>query len=183
MFSYEGLCVQFEIKKHTTLVFLLLSCPQTLNYFMTDPSNIIFWRFRCMITRLKDRVQMSMISRRVLVQVFCGYDVQMNLYVFYFERKSTFKQASYSSLRMLNHVLNDTTLLLLLAWLSREIEWLLSEFLFTCIVMYSTTDCRWYHHLSMCWTETRYLSIMSYYRIVITLLAHSSTSHNLTFNR
>jgi len=39
--SYEGICVQFERRKHPTLVFLLSSCPQTLNYFMTDPSNII----------------------------------------------------------------------------------------------------------------------------------------------
>jgi len=42
MYSYEGICVEFERRKHTTLVFLLSSYQQTLNSFMTDPSNVIF---------------------------------------------------------------------------------------------------------------------------------------------
>jgi len=31
--SYEGICVEFETKKTTTLVYLLSNCPQVLNIF------------------------------------------------------------------------------------------------------------------------------------------------------
>jgi len=51
-----------------------------------------------MITRLKDRVQISMISRSVLVQVLCGHDVQMNMYIFYILSESPPLNKHYTAL-------------------------------------------------------------------------------------
>ena len=38
--SYGSICVEFERKYDTTLVSLVLNCPQILNYVMTDPLNL-----------------------------------------------------------------------------------------------------------------------------------------------
>jgi len=54
-------------------------------YYMTDPLNIIVWRFRFMITRLCDLVQLSIYSTWGIVsEILCVYEVQMNMSVVWF---------------------------------------------------------------------------------------------------
>jgi len=40
MLLYEGVCVEFERKNSTKLVFLLLNCPQALKSFVTASLNL-----------------------------------------------------------------------------------------------------------------------------------------------
>ena len=64
---YLACCtVEFERKNDTTLVFLLSNCPQVLKIFYDLPVKYYFWCLWCMITRLYDRVQLSIYSTRAL---------------------------------------------------------------------------------------------------------------------
>ena len=60
---------------------------------MIDPLNIVFDDFG--IWKLDYRIKFSClhIPQGHSSLVFCGYEVQMNNFLFYFERKSTFKIA------------------------------------------------------------------------------------------
>jgi len=53
-------------EKNTPLVFLLSNCPHVSKLFYDSPVKYYFWRFRYIITRLKDQVQLSIFSIRAL---------------------------------------------------------------------------------------------------------------------
>ena len=53
-------------KRSTRLDFLLSNYPQVLQYFMTNPLDMIFWRFWYTITRLLNLVKLSIYSKRAL---------------------------------------------------------------------------------------------------------------------
>ena len=63
--SFEGICVEFERKKQHNIgfsTFKFETARKYQTYFMTDPLNIIIWRFRYVINRLLERIQLSLYS-------------------------------------------------------------------------------------------------------------------------
>ena len=89
--SYEGICVEFERKNNTKLVFLLLNYSQVLKVFHD-------WRIKILFSKILvyDHWAIGSCSvvyifhKGIIYWVLGGYDIQMNMYLFDFEWKSIF---------------------------------------------------------------------------------------------
>ena len=63
------LVLSLKENNNTPLVVLLSNCPQVLNQFYDSAVKYYFSRLRYMITRLYDRVKLSIYSTRALFQM------------------------------------------------------------------------------------------------------------------
>ena len=64
------LVLSLKENNNTPLVVLLSNCPQVLNQFYDSSVKYYFSRLRYMITRLLDRVKLSIYSTRALFQMY-----------------------------------------------------------------------------------------------------------------
>ena len=80
--SYERICVEFERKNNTTLVYLLTYCPQVRKIFYDWPVKYYFLTISVHHNLLKAiRIEFSCLyipQGHYLVSA-CGYEVQMNM--------------------------------------------------------------------------------------------------------
>ena len=74
----------FKEKNHdTALVFLLSNCPQVLRYCITDLLNTIFDNFGICLLGYRFEFSCLYICHKVIIsQVLCGYEIQMNMYIY-----------------------------------------------------------------------------------------------------